>query len=65
MKVLDPQSALLTNVEVYQFLQSNPARKPDKQIGAYQTTNLTGYNAIRKDVSLPIAELVSAQPGND
>jgi len=51
MKVLDPQSALLTNAEVYQFLQSNPARKAEKQTGAYSSTNLTGYNAIREDVS--------------
>lgn len=51
MKVLDPQSALLTNAEVYQFLQSNPPRKPEKQIGSYAATNLTGYTAVRKDVS--------------
>lgn len=55
MKVLDPQSALLTNAEVYQFLQSNPPRKPEKQIGSYAATNLTGYTAVRKDVSGSVA----------
>lgn len=51
MKVLDPQSALLTNAEVYQFLQSNTPRKAETQIGSYPVTNLIGYTAVRRDVS--------------
>lgn len=51
MKVLDPQSALLTNVEVYQFLKANPPRTIDIQVGAYPTVNLAGHSTVRKDVS--------------
>jgi len=51
MKVLDPQSALLTNAEVYQFLRANPPRTADRQVGAYPTVSLAGYGTVRKDVS--------------
>lgn len=51
MKVLDPQSALLTNAEVYQFIKSRPTREPDEVRGAYAVTNLTGHKTVLKDVS--------------
>ena len=49
MKVVDPQAALLTNSEVYNFLKSNSPRKPDKKSGAYDTVRLQDYLNIRKD----------------
>lgn len=51
MKVLDPQSALLSNAEVYQFLKTRPPTVPEKKAGAYPVTNLTGHQAVLKDVS--------------
>jgi hypothetical protein len=54
MKVLDPQSALLTNAEVYDFLKSNEPRKPDRKIGAYEPVDLKGYHEVRQDVREPI-----------
>jgi hypothetical protein len=50
MKVLDPQSALLTNAEVYDFLKSNEPRKADRNIGAYEPVDLKGYVEVRQDV---------------
>ncbi|RMD40101.1 hypothetical protein DV735_g5033, partial [Chaetothyriales sp. CBS 134920] len=49
MKILDPQAALLTNVEVHHFLENNPPRKPDKKSGAYEPVNLQEYYNVRKD----------------
>jgi hypothetical protein len=51
MKVVDPQSALITNVEVYDFLKSHTPRKETKKIGAYETIDLKGYREVRQDVS--------------
>ena len=59
MKVLDPQSALLTNAEVYEFLTSNKPRKPDKKIGAYEPVDLKGYQEVRQDVSAVVASELS------
>lgn len=52
MRVVDPQSALLTNVEVYDFLKTRPPPKPEKKVGAYEQINLNNYKEIRQDVSL-------------
>ncbi|ETI25632.1 hypothetical protein G647_02406 [Cladophialophora carrionii CBS 160.54] len=49
MKVLDPQAALLTTSEVYNFLLENPARPPPKKIGSYTPVNLKGYQRVRED----------------
>jgi hypothetical protein len=49
-KVLDPQSALLSNAEVWDFLNNNPPRKADKKSGAYEPVNLKDYHNVRKDV---------------
>jgi hypothetical protein len=51
MKVVDPQSALITNIEVYDFLRSQTPRKETKKIGAYETIDLKGYREVRQDVS--------------
>ena len=52
MRVVDPQSALITNIEVYDFLKSHNPRKSDKKIGAYEPIDLRGYKEVRQDVSL-------------
>lgn len=52
MKVVDPQSALLTNAEVYDFLKSHKPRPADKKIGAYKPVDLVAYNQLCKDVSI-------------
>lgn len=52
MKVIDPQSALLTNAEVYDFLKSSKPRTADKKIGAYEPVDLKGYKEVRQDVCL-------------
>lgn len=52
MKVIDPQSALLTNAEVYDFLKSSKPRTADKKIGAYEPVDLKGYRQVEKDVRL-------------
>lgn len=49
MKVLDPQSALLTTAEVHHFLNTHPPRAKDKPIGAYQTVKLDDYTNVRND----------------
>ncbi|EXJ57329.1 hypothetical protein A1O7_07676 [Cladophialophora yegresii CBS 114405] len=49
MKVLDPQAALLTTSEVYNFLLENPPRPPPKKIGSYAPVNLKGYQRVRED----------------
>ncbi|RMZ81756.1 hypothetical protein DV738_g1982, partial [Chaetothyriales sp. CBS 135597] len=49
MKILDPQAALLTNLEVHHFLENNQPRKPDKKSGAYEPVNLQEYYNVRKD----------------
>ncbi|KAK5106824.1 hypothetical protein LTS08_000947 [Lithohypha guttulata] len=51
MRVLDPQSALLTNAEVYQFLKTKKPGVPEAKSGAYPSTNLHGQQTILKDVS--------------
>ncbi|KIV79346.1 hypothetical protein PV11_06912 [Exophiala sideris] len=50
MKVLDPQSALLTNSEVHRFLASNPPRQAVKKVGSYQPVNLKNYQRVRDDL---------------
>lgn len=50
MKVVDPQSALLTNAEVYDFLKSHKPRPADKKIGAYEPVKLDGYKKVCEDV---------------
>lgn len=52
MRVVDPQSALLTNAEVYDFLKHHSPRKQDKKIGAYDPVDLKGYREIRQDVCI-------------
>jgi hypothetical protein len=52
MKVVDPQSALLTNAEVYDFLKSHKPRPADKKIGAYEPVKLDGYKTVSADVGL-------------
>lgn len=59
MRVLDPQSALLTNAEVYQFLKTKKPGVPEAKSGAYPSTNLHGQQTILKDVS-SVLENVSA-----
>ena len=49
MKVLDPQSALLTTAEVHHFLTTHPPRAKDKPIGAYQPVKLDDYTNVRND----------------
>ncbi|KIW65945.1 hypothetical protein PV04_08158 [Phialophora macrospora] len=49
MKVLDPQSALLTTSEVHRFLLQNPPRPTPKKIGSYTPVNLKGYQRVRED----------------
>ena len=49
MKVLDPQSALLTTSEVHHFLTTHPPRPKDKAIGAYQPVKLDDYTNVRND----------------
>lgn len=49
MKVLDPQSALLTTSEVHHFLTTHPPRAKDKPIGAYQPVKLDDYTNVRND----------------
>ena len=49
MKVLDPQSALLTTAEVHHFLTTHPPRAKDKPIGAYQSVKLDDYTNVRND----------------
>ena len=49
MKVLDPQSALLTTSEVHHFLSTHPPRAKDKPIGAYQPVKLDDYTNVRND----------------
>lgn len=56
MKVLDPQSALLTNAEVYHFIQNRPKDPPEKKVGAYPQTNLSGFQAILKDFNSYVEE---------
>jgi hypothetical protein len=50
MKILDPQSALLTNAEIYAFLKSTRPRLADKKIGAYDPVDLKEYRQIIGDV---------------
>lgn len=50
MKVVDPQSALLTNAEVYEFLKSYKARPADKKIGAYEPVKLDDHKRVCADV---------------
>ncbi|KAI1616701.1 hypothetical protein EDD36DRAFT_415587 [Exophiala viscosa] len=50
MKVLDPQSAILTNSEVHRFLASNPPRETAKKVGSYQPVNLKNYQRVRDDL---------------
>ncbi|KAH0832593.1 hypothetical protein AYO21_06014 [Fonsecaea monophora] len=49
MRVLDPQSALLTTSEVHQFLSQNPPRPPPRKIGSYKQVNLKDYERVRDD----------------
>ncbi|RMZ76056.1 hypothetical protein DV737_g5006, partial [Chaetothyriales sp. CBS 132003] len=49
LQVLDPQAALLTNLEVHHFLENSPPRKPDKRSGAYEPVSLQDYYNVRKD----------------
>ncbi|KIX99971.1 uncharacterized protein Z520_04609 [Fonsecaea multimorphosa CBS 102226] len=49
MRVLDPQSALLTTSEVHQFLSQNPPRPPPRKIGSYKQVNLKDYERLRDD----------------
>ncbi|RMZ92121.1 hypothetical protein DV736_g593, partial [Chaetothyriales sp. CBS 134916] len=49
--ILDPQAALLSNLEVHHFLENNPPRKPEKKSGAYEPVNLQDYYNVRKDQS--------------
>ncbi|ETN47068.1 uncharacterized protein HMPREF1541_01258 [Cyphellophora europaea CBS 101466] len=50
MIVVDPQSALLTNAEVYDFLKAQKQRPADKKLGAYEPVNLASCIQVRKDV---------------
>lgn len=50
MKVLDPQNALLTNVEVHQFLIGRQERPREKPNGAYMPTDQRDYQYIRKEL---------------
>ncbi|KIW23710.1 uncharacterized protein PV07_11889 [Cladophialophora immunda] len=49
MRVLDPQSALLTTSEVHQFLSQHPPRPPPRKIGSYRQVNLKDYERVRDD----------------
>lgn len=62
MKVIDPQSALLTNAEVYDFLKSSKPRTADKKIGAYEPVDLKGYRQVQKDVCLRYTLRASEMP---
>lgn len=50
MKVLDPQSALLTLSELQHFLTHTSPRPREKKTGAYQPTDLSDHDRIRKDL---------------
>ncbi|OAP59254.1 hypothetical protein AYL99_06552 [Fonsecaea erecta] len=49
MRVLDPQSALLTTSEVHQFLSQHPPRPAPRKIGSYKQVNLKDYERVRDD----------------
>ncbi|KAJ9610275.1 hypothetical protein H2200_005052 [Cladophialophora chaetospira] len=58
MKVLDPQSALLTTSEVHDFLLQNPPRAPPRKIGSYVPISLNGYKLVRDDFQEYISSTV-------
>ncbi|EXJ56372.1 uncharacterized protein A1O5_12639 [Cladophialophora psammophila CBS 110553] len=49
MRVLDPQSALLTTPEVYQFLRQKPSRPPPRKIGSYKQIDLKDNQRVLDD----------------
>lgn len=51
MKILDPQSAVLSTLEVHQFLKENPARSSAPKVGSYPAVDLKNHGNIRQDVS--------------
>ena len=51
MKILDPQSAVLSTLEVHQFFKENPPRPRAKKVGSYPAVDLKNYVNIRQDVS--------------
>ncbi|KAL9111080.1 MAG: hypothetical protein Q9227_004513 [Pyrenula ochraceoflavens] len=63
-KILDPQSAVLTNAEVLASLQKHQSRKRPqlRTIGEYRPPDLTGYKNVVKDVS-PFFSLVVRNTG--
>lgn len=51
MKILDPQSAVLSTLEVHQFLKENPPRSSAPKVGSYPAVDLKNHGNIRQDVS--------------
>ncbi|KOS42947.1 hypothetical protein ACN38_g6176 [Penicillium nordicum] len=60
MKVIDPQTAVLTNVEVLAYLTSNPPRRPPPSSGNWAPSpDLRDHNTVVKEVRTPIWSLSS------
>ncbi|RVX67674.1 hypothetical protein B0A52_07797 [Exophiala mesophila] len=51
MKILDPQSAVLSTLEVHQFFKENPPRPRAKKVGSYPAVDLKNYVNIRQDLA--------------
>lgn len=49
MKILDPQSAVLTNPEVLSFMRAHPPRRPDPRVGGYPVTDLKGLWHVQSE----------------
>ncbi|KAJ5286459.1 hypothetical protein N7524_001765 [Penicillium chrysogenum] len=54
MRIIDPQTAVLTNVEVLAYLTSNPPRRPPPSSGNWAPSpDLRDHNTVVKEPSLP------------
>ncbi|KAJ5055420.1 hypothetical protein N7489_008523 [Penicillium chrysogenum] len=60
MRIIDPQTAVLTNVEVLAYLTSNPPRRPPPSSGNWAPSpDLRDHNTVVKEVRTPILPLPS------
>ncbi|KAJ5181484.1 hypothetical protein N7449_011631 [Penicillium cf. viridicatum] len=55
MRIIDPQTAVLTNVEVLAYLTSNPPRRPPPSSGNWAPNpDLRDHNTVVKEVRIPM-----------
>lgn len=58
IQIIDPQTAVLTNVEVLAYLTSNPPRRPPPSSGNWAPSpDLRDHNTVVKEVRTPMQSL--------